>query len=205
VQYPILAAREPSDETAQAAAELRSVSESEWFYEHLDVTRQATELVRNRYQDVYARFHQQRLDAYAAAIDEIKGLPEWAQVANWVESTDDQVLQEERKHRLNAVLSRLASKLCETPHLSEDGDACGNCRATIAQMESDIAAVETLQSHAIRALQELAAPEKKIVRVRVAAVLGSVVETSEEVEQAVERLKEHLLKLLAEDTRIVLE
>ena len=60
-------------------------------------------------------------------------------------------------------------------------------------------------SHAIRALQELAAPEKKIVRVRVASVLGSVVETSEEVEQAVERLKEHLLKLLAEDTRIVLE
>jgi hypothetical protein len=72
-------------------------------------------------------------------------------------------------------------------------------------MESDIAAVETLQSYAIRALQELAAPEKKIIRVRVSSVLGSVVETSEEVEQAVERLKEHLLKLLAEDTRIVLE
>ena len=178
--------------------------ESEWFYEHLDVTRQATELVRNRYQDLYARFHQHALAPTRRRSTKSRS-PEWAQVANWVESTDDQVLQEERKHRLNAVLSRLASKICEIPHLSEDGDACGNCRATIAQMESDIAAVETLQSHAIRALQELAAPEKKIVRVRVAAVLGSVVETSEEVEQAVERLKEHLLKLHAEDTRIVLE
>ena len=92
-----------------------SLLESEWFYEHLDVIRRATDLVRNRYQDVYARFHQQRLDAYAAAIDEIKGLPEWAQVANWVESTDDPVLQEERKHRLNAVLSRLASKIYNGP------------------------------------------------------------------------------------------
>ena len=115
VQYPILDAREPSDETAQAADELRAALESEWFYEHLDVIRRATDLVRNRYQDVYARFHQQRLDAYAAAIDEIKGLPEWAQVANWVESTDDPVLQEERKHRLNAVLSRLASKIYNGP------------------------------------------------------------------------------------------
>lgn len=88
---------------------------------------------------------------------------------------------------------------------SEESDTCGNCRATIAQMESESAAVDTLKSHAIRALQELATPEKKIVRVRLVSVLGSVVETPEDVEQAVERLKEHLLKLLAEDTRLVLE
>src|SRR5207247_6997033 len=130
---------------------------------------------------------------------------EWAQVADWVTSTDDQIVQEERKRRLDAVLRRLADKICETPILSEDGDTCGNCRATIAQMDSESAAVETLKSHAIRELQELATPEKKIVRVRLASVLGSVVETPEDVEQAVERLKEHLLKLLAEDTRLVLE
>ena len=82
---------------------------------------------------------------------------------------------------------------------------CKHCRATIAQMESEIAAVDTIKANVIRELQELASPEKKIVHVHVSEVLGNVVETPEDVEQAVERLKEHLLKLLAEDTRIVLE
>ena len=38
-------------------------------------------------------------------------------------------------------------------------------------MESEIAAVDALKSRAIHDLQELAAPEKKIVRVRVASIL----------------------------------
>jgi len=204
MQYPVLEAREPSDETAKAAAELRAALESEQFYEYLDVICHAAELLGPRYQDMYAQFHQQRLDAYTAAIDEIKGLLEWAQVANWVESTDDPVVQEERQHRLNVVLSRLEGKICDIPDLSGD-DVCLRCRATIAQMESEIAAVDALRSQAIRELQGLAAPEKKIVRVRLSSVLGRIVETPDDVEQAVERLKEHLLKLLAEDTRIVLE
>jgi hypothetical protein len=205
VQYPTLKAHEPSDEITKADDELHAALASEQFYEYLDVIRRATELLRTRYQAVYAQFHQQRLEAYTTAIDEIKGLPEWAQVATWVTSTEDPIIQEERKLRLDAVLSRLADKICETPVLSDETDTCGNCRATIAQMESESAAVDTLKSHAIRVLQELATPEKKIVRVRLASVLGSVVETPEDVEQAVERLKEHLLKLLAEDTRLVLE
>ena len=72
-------------------------------------------------------------------------------------------------------------------------------------MESEIAAVDTIKANVIRELQELASPEKKIVHVRVSEVLGNVVETPEDVEQAIEQLKEHLLKLLAEDTRIILE
>jgi hypothetical protein len=172
-------------------------------------------MLRGRYQNIYALFHIQRLDAYTAAIDEIKGLPEWGQVASWVTSTDDTTLQDERQRRLNAVLSRLTDKICETLAVSEEGDTCGTCRATIAQMESEVAAVETLKSHAIHELQELAAPEKKIIRVRVSSILGSVIERpdnpgdSEEFEQRLtDRLnefKEHLLKLLAEGVRIILE
>jgi len=66
--------------------------------------------------------------------------------------------------------------------------------------------VSTLLSvNAIRGLQELAAPEKKIVRVRAPSVVGRVVESPEDIDQAVEMLREHLLKILAEDARIVLE
>jgi hypothetical protein len=179
VHYPTLKAHEPSDEITKADDELREALASEQFYEYLDVIRRATELLRTRYQAVYAQFHQQRLDAYTTAIDEIKGLPEWAQVATWVTFAEDPTVQEEWKRRLDAVLSRLTDKICETPVLSEESDTCTNCHATIAQMESESAAVDTLQSHAIRALQELATPEKKIVRVRLASVLGNVVETPE--------------------------
>lgn len=204
-QYPVLKAHEVSEELVQAEAELREALESERFYEHLDVIRRAAGFLNNRYEALYTQFHQQRLAVYTAAVDEIKGLPEWAQVANWVASVDEPLVREERQRRLDAVLDRLTGKLCDTLDLSEESDACRTCRATIAQMESEIAAVEALKSQAIRELQELAAPEKKIVRVRVASVLGSTVETPEDVYLALERLKEHLLKLLAGNTRILLE
>jgi hypothetical protein len=113
------------------------------------------------------------------------------------------------------VLSRLLGKRCETPDLSEEGDTCRTCRATVAQMESEIAAVDSLKSQAIRELQELASPEKKIVRVRVASILGHVIEKpdnpddSEEFETRltgrIDELREYLLKLLAEGARIILE
>ena len=90
VQTPVLKAHEASEDIAEAEADLREKLDSEWFYEHLDVIRRAAELLKNRYQGLYTQFHQQRLGAYTAAVDEIKGLPEWAQVANWVSSIDDQ-------------------------------------------------------------------------------------------------------------------
>lgn len=214
-QYPILKAHEASEEIAQAEAELREALESERFYEHLDVVRRTAGLLNNRYQALYTQFHQQRLGAYTAAVEDIKGLPEWAQVANWVASVDEPLVREERQRRLEGVLSRLTGKLCDTPDLSEGSDVCRTCRATVAQMESEIAAVEALKSQAIRELQELASPEKKIVRVRVASILGSVIEKpdnpddSEEFEprlrDRIDELREHLLNLLAEGARIILE
>jgi len=227
VQWPVLEEREPSDEAAKAAAELREVMESELFYEHLDVIRQAAELLRSRYLDLYARFHQQRFDAYSAAIDEIKGLPEWAQVANWVKSADDPVAGpvagsesvgawergsvgerergKERQRRLDSVQGQLVAKICEKLNMADDSYVCSGCRATVAQIESEIAAVDVFKVSAIRGLQELATPEKKIVRVRASSILGTIVETPKDIDDAIERLKKHLLKLLAEDTRIVLE
>ncbi len=172
-QVPILVAREPSDEVEQAAATLRDILESERFYEYFETLQQQTQLLHSRYQVLYTRLHQQRYAAYAAAIDEIKGLPEWAQVTDWVKSADDPTLQAERQNRLDAMLSRLQDKTCEILDLVTDRDTCTHCQATVAQLESEIAAVESLKLQAVRALQELAAPEKKIVRVQVASILGS--------------------------------
>jgi hypothetical protein len=94
--------------------------------------------------------------------------------------------------------------------------AWATCREVIREaMESEIAAVDALKSQAIRELQELAAPEKKIVRVRVASILGSVIEKPDNPDDSeafetrltgrIDELQEYLLKLLAEGARIILE
>ena len=51
----------------------------------------------------------------------------------------------------------------------------------------------------------MATPEQRIVRVRVTEVLGTILKDANDVNEAVERLKQYLLKLLAEGSRIVLE
>lgn len=133
----------------------------------------------------------------------------------WVASIDRPVVREERQCRLEAVLDHLLGKRCDTLDLSEKSDACRTCRATFAQMESEIAAIEALKSQAIREMRELAALEKKIVWVRVASIFGSVIENaanpddSEEFEarlrDRINELQKHLLKLLAGGVRIILK
>jgi hypothetical protein len=203
-QYPVLASRTASDELTQAADRLRSALESETFFEQLADIRRAADSLSQRYRSLYRESHLARHQAYVAAIDEIKGLPEWTQV---MENPDINDL------RRDSLLAPLLAKTCNQEldpdqdglALPDSADACTRCRATVAQMESEAAAVESLKVNAIRGLQELAAPEKRIVRVRLSSVMGRVLESSEDVDQAVEDLRTHLLKLVAEDVRIVLE
>jgi len=56
-------------------------------------------------------------------------------------------------------------------------------------------------------VQELTAPEEKIERVRVSDVagVGQTLSSSEEVEDLLERLRDHLLKLIAAGVKVVLE
>lgn len=196
VQCPVLEAREPSDEISRAAAELRHALQSEWFDKTLDSIQGNTNLLSRQYRKLYEGFHKERSNAYSAAVDEVKGLPEWALAAD--NSRID-------KARLKSILIPLENKACDQLELADYAEVCQICHANIAQMESEIAAVEALKLRAVRELQELAAPEKKIIRVRVSSFLGNVIETSEDIEEAMERLKEHLIKLLAEDARIILE
>ncbi len=203
-QLPVLAAKAPSDDLPETASRLREMLESETFFEHLPEIRDTVQMVSQKYRDLYSQFHLKRHRRYVAAVDEIKGLPEWAQVTQNPEISDE---------RRDALLLPLTAKVC-TQELDpdEDGldlpdgaDACRRCRATVAQMESETAAVDSLKIEVIGELQKLATPEKKIVRVRVADFTGRVIESSSDVEEATARLKEHLLKLVAEDVRIVLE
>ena len=195
-QYPVLMDRRPTETVEQAGARLREALARETFYEYLSEIRQATQALSEAYAQLYAEFHRRRNDVYAGALDRIKRRPEWTQGAGHAGSGES---------RQDTRVARLTRKICPTLQLDEGADTCSRCRATIDQMESDIAAVDALAAEVVRALQALAAPDQKIARVRVSDILGNTLERPEDVEHGIERLKEHLLKLLAEGARIILE
>jgi hypothetical protein len=51
----------------------------------------------------------------------------------------------------------------------------------------------------------MTAPKEKLERVRLAEFFTEALESEEAVEKAVERLREHLLKLVSEGIKIILE
>ncbi|MDL1970729.1 MAG: BREX system P-loop protein BrxC [Candidatus Desulfofervidaceae bacterium] len=176
--------------------DLRLLLSSDTFYENLDQIKHNLKTICEKYKGLYREIHDKRTEVFSSAIGDIKSLTEWAKALE-NPSID--------KNQLNTILKPLKEKLCHSLDLPEDAVICKNCRATIAQMESDITAVESLKARAIAALQQLTTPEKKIVRVRVSSILGNVLETPEDLEEGIKRLKEELNKLLAEGVRVVLE
>ena len=73
-------------------------------------------------------------------------------------------------------------------------------------MESDLAALGGLFVQVIAQVQKLTTPpETKVQRVRVSEFFGGAMETEGQVKHAVARLQNHLLKLLDEKVKIVVE
>jgi len=83
--------------------------------------------------------------------------------------------------------------------------ACRACRATVNQMESDLAALDGLKAQALAQVVKITTPpETKVVRVRLSQFF-STLESEDAIRQAVERLRDHLLKLHQEGVKIVVE
>ena len=73
-------------------------------------------------------------------------------------------------------------------------------------MESDLAALDGLKSQAIARVQEITTPkETRMERVRVAKFFAGSIDSEDAVTEAVKLLQDHLLKLLDEGVKIVVE
>lgn len=194
--WPVLKDHDPDDKTEEKATELSSLLESETFYESLEALKQDAESLFKSYSDLYGETHARRAELYAKALETVKGLPEWAAICE-----DPSVSDAER----NAVISPLSERAANNLDLPEGSAVCNTCKATIAQMETDITAVDAIRNQVIRGVQELAAPGEKIERVRVSTLFTGRLESPEDVEIAINQLKEHLLKLVASGTKVILE
>jgi len=170
---------------------LKGLLAAEDFYESLKAIGAAAKAVSTAYRTLYEKAHAERAQQFDAAVEKIKGRPEWSAVP-------DTMRQQ--------VLHPLASRCCTELDQPDGSLVCKPCSATLSQMESDLAALGGLFAQVVTQVQKLTTPpETKVQRVRVSEFFGGAMETEDQVRQAVARLQDHLLKLLDEKVKIVVE
>ena len=163
---------------------LKGLLAAEDFYESLSAIGAAAKIVSTAYRTLYEKAHADRAEQFQAAIEKIKGRPEWSAVPDSMRQP---------------VLQPLTSRCCTELDLPDGSLVCKTCSATLSQMESDLAALGGLFAQVVAQVQKLTTPpETKVQRVRVSEFFGGAMENEEQVRQAVARLQDHLLKLLDE-------
>jgi hypothetical protein len=167
---------------------------SEEFYEHMAQIAQLAQEISDAYCSLYDESHKNRRAVFSQAVEELQNRPEWASIP---------------QELAVSVLQPLTARACEHPTLPEGDTVCPNCRATVGQMETDLVALSGLKFQALDRVRSIGEPDH-IEHVRLARYFdGEVLDSEEAVqvatERATERLREDLLKLLAEGKKIVLE
>ena len=195
-QWPELCSRQPEEGLAERASELESALSSEDLHERFDSARSCVQAIDGDYRSLYTRLHEERNERISGAIEEVRGTPEWATLTR-----DETVSEKER----DAILRPLTSRTCGTMNLDEGAAACSACRGTIGELEADIAAAGSFCAQVLDRLRGAVAPEESVERVRLASVIHGVIDSEEDARKVVERLREHLFKLLAQGKKIVLE
>ncbi len=197
--WPELASRDSTGELRAKADELRALMHAVSFFEQLERMASLTHAITAAYQDTYTKLHERRAEAFERAIEEIKGRAEWNLI-------DKEVYAE--------LLEPLSSRACQDGEelrkmrgtlLDDVARRCRFCNASLGQIESDLAALGGLKAQVIAHIQQMIDPEEKIERVKLSEFFTEALDSREAVNTAIERLHEYLLKLLAEDVKIILE
>ena len=188
--WPLLEPR-GYDELAERVESLREMLDSEHFYESFQKIRESAEAIRSVYGKAYEEPHGQRSQRYGEAVEKLKGYGDWAQVPDSMRTS---------------VLRPLTDRICGEFDLGDEAYECRTCRASLGELEADLAACGGRTAQAAAEIQKLTTPpDVKIQRVRIAEFFSESVDDAEGVKRAVDRLQDHLLKLLDEGVRIVVE
>jgi len=176
---------------ANEGKHLGELLQSENLFENMSEIEATAQNIAATYRKLYNDIHANRAKQFQDAIERVKSSREWEQVP--------ELMREQ-------VLSPLTSRACQDIDLPELSLTCNSCHASINQMESDIEALGGLFAKVVSEIQRLTTPpEVKIERVRVSEYFSGSFESADQVKKAVARLQDHLLKLLDEGVKIVVE
>jgi hypothetical protein len=190
--WPALEAEGIDADLTEPVQAMRERLQDGSFYQASAELDKALASLETAYRKLYRERHERRQAAFRAAVDDVKAQPNWPMVPEEMQAPTLKPLTDRAGHDLV---------------LPEGALVCQTCGAGLAQMASDLAAVVGLRSNVLLRVQELTAPEEKVERVRVAEVagVGTTLSTPEEVQQFLEELRGHLLKLIASGVKVVLE
>jgi hypothetical protein len=107
-----------------------------------------------------------------------------------------------------SLLSPLLARVGADEDRAAVASGSGLGKATLTEMESDLAAVGGLRSSALFELQELSmGGEKKtpVRRVKVGEIFNRPIQTQEDLDAALGQLRDSLQKLIDEGTAVILE
>ncbi len=191
-----LAAHAPAPEVAQCVDDLKGMLGSEHFADSLDAIAAKTKTLQGAYQQAYLTLFDRRAESYRKAVDEIRNRSEWAS------------LVQTNKDIAEPLLTPLVGRVGADDDRAAVANGTGLGRASLTEMESDLAAVDGLRSSVLFKLQELSmGGEKKapIRRVRVADIFNRPIQTQQDLETALGQLRDALQKFIDEGAAIILE
>ena len=194
--WPRLAARSPSPEIATSVEELTNLLGSGQIIDSWNEIAERTKTVQAAYKRAYTELFDARRKAYETAIGEIRNRAEWAPL----EATNPAMAE--------SMLSQLSGRLGsdEDKEAVATGTTLG--KASLTEMESDLAAVDGLKSSVLVKLQELSIKSDKkapVRRVRVSEFFSRPIQTQAELDKALELIRDSLQKCIDEGAVIILE
>jgi hypothetical protein len=192
-EWPQLRLRGIDAALGEAAERLRALVEQPEFVDALPELSALADQLGAEYSRLYDHLHQQRSDAVQREIDAIKSRPEWVGIGK------------EEQEMLAAQLVPLTSRLCEGLLRADDQATCRHCRATLGQLDSDIAAAAGLAQGIVRRIEQAVQPKQRIERVRLRDLAVEPIESEEAIDRLLETLRAQLTKLVAEGVRIIVE
>lgn len=190
--WPLLAARGQDSGLETQVQELKDLLADGAYYRFPVKVDQVVDGVESAFCTIYQARHNDRASVYQQAMDLIKGLPEWPALPAAFQSD---------------VLKPLDERGCQNLSIASGQLVCSLCNASLPQMESDLAAAGTLRNDAMRRIQQFLEPEEKIEHIRIADVISQsqAMASAADVEELIDRLREHLLKLIEAGTKVILE
>ena len=190
--WPVLQAEGQDGKLAEHAEAIRTRLDDGTTYQATAAMDGALAALETAHRGLYEERHAQRKAAFMEARDDVTGQPSWSLLP---------------KETADVLLKPLTDRAEHALDLPEHGLVCTICRASLSEMASDLAAAVGLRSNVLLRLQELTTPEEQVVRVRVLDVagVGTTLSTPDEVDELLQELRDHLLKLIASGAKVVLE
>ena len=195
-QWPVLQDRQPAEEIAKALEALAGLLESDSALERVETVRLDAAVISTAYRTIYTSTFEQRRKAYTEARDEVKGHPDWLEMAERFAEQPDQ---------LASLLAPLSQRADPEMDLPAGATTCRRTGATLGQIESDLEAVESITRQVLRKVIDLAAPEEKVERVAVAKLYPGRLANDEDLDSFIESLRERLAKAIAQGSTIVFD